>query len=74
MSENFLLFVIVFSVKAKTYYGARNGLETLSQMISYDDLSDTLQIYSNARVSPFVDHATQYTGLIIETTTDLRMV
>ena len=38
-------------MKAQTYYGARHGLETLSQMISYDDLSDTLQIYASAKVN-----------------------
>jgi hypothetical protein len=32
---------IHITVSAKTYYGARHGMETLSQMITYDDLSDT---------------------------------
>jgi hexosaminidase len=32
------------SVSAATYFGARHGLETLSQMISYDELADTLQV------------------------------
>jgi len=37
-------------VTAKTYFGARHGLETLSQMIAYDDLTDTLMIYVSATV------------------------
>jgi len=56
---------VVVSIKAPTYYGLRAGLETLSQMITYDDLSDTLQIYSEAQVedSPKFSHR----GLLIDT-------
>ena len=32
------------SITANTYFGARHGMETLSQMISYDELADTLQV------------------------------
>jgi len=57
--------VIHIRVNAKTYYGARHGLETLSQMISYDDLSDTLQTYSTAFVEdkPSFKHR----GLLLDT-------
>jgi len=53
------------SVTAATYYGARHGLETLAQMISYDDLSDTLQIYDTATVTdkPSFVHR----GIILDT-------
>jgi len=53
------------SITATTYFGARHGLETLSQMISYDELSDTLQIYETASVedSPSFKHR----GLLLDT-------
>ena len=52
-------------ITAETYYGARHALETLSQMIEYDDLSDTLMIYKQARVedSPTFKHR----GIILDT-------
>jgi len=37
-------------IRAQTYFGARSGLETLSQMIAYDDVTDSLMIYSSAQV------------------------
>jgi hypothetical protein len=43
-----------FSVQARTYYGARHGLETLSQMIAFDDSAESLTIYSTAQVRPYV--------------------
>jgi hypothetical protein len=38
------------SIKAATYYGARHGLETLSQLISLDELAFTLQMHAAAQV------------------------
>ncbi len=43
-----------FSVQARTYYGARHGLETLSQMIAFDESSEFLTIYSTAQVRPYM--------------------
>jgi len=59
-------------VSGKTFYGARNGLETLSQMIAYDDPSDTLLIYTNARVTdePTYPHR----GLLIDTSRNFMKV
>jgi len=56
---------VAVEVQASTYYGLRAGLETLSQMITYDDLSDTLQIYSDAFVEdrPSFPHR----GLLLDT-------
>jgi len=53
------------TIAAPTYYGARHAMETLSQMISYDDLSDTLQIYTSAMVEdkPSFKHR----GLLLDT-------
>jgi hexosaminidase len=56
---------ILVRVNAKTYYGARHGLETLSQMIAYDDLTDTLVIYKSAKV---VDKpAFPHRGVLLDT-------
>jgi len=52
-------------VTAPTYYGARHGLETLAQMISYDDLSDTLQIYKSASVSDKPEY--KHRGILLDT-------
>jgi len=53
------------SIAAPTYFGARHGMETLGQMISYDDMSDTLQIYETAHVedSPSYSHR----GVLLDT-------
>ena len=56
---------IHISVSAKTYYGARHGMETLSQMITYDDLSDTLQTYSTAVVED--EPSFKHRGLLLDT-------
>ena len=53
------------SITAPTYFGARHGLETLGQMISYDDLSDTLQIYATAHVEDRPSYA--HRGLLLDT-------
>lgn len=52
-------------INAKTYFGARHALETLSQMIGYDDLSDTLLIYREALITdkPVFAHR----GLLLDT-------
>ena len=59
-------------IAAATYYGARHGLETLSQMITYDDLSDTLQTYSSATVRdrPIFPHR----GVLVDTSRNFMTV
>ena len=49
----------------ETYFGCRHGLETLSQLISYDELTDSLQMHSNGLVedAPAYIHR----GLLIDT-------
>ena len=56
---------VIVIINAKTYFGARHALETLSQMIGYDDLSDTLIIYREASVTdkPVFAHR----GLLLDT-------
>jgi len=57
--------IVAVKVTARTYFGARHGLETLSQLISYDDFTDSLQIYQDAVVidKPAFPHR----GLLIDT-------
>ena len=59
-------------ISANTYYGARHGMETLGQMITYDDLSDTLQIYRSAYVKdrPSFSHR----GVLVDTSRNFMSV
>ncbi len=38
-------------INAPTYFGARHGLETLSQMIAYDDMKDILIMVKDAKIT-----------------------
>ena len=40
----------VVSIEATTFFGARHGLETLSQMIDYDEVDECLQILSDSHL------------------------
>ena len=66
--SNIFLFlgeVAQVQIKAKTYFGARHGLETLSQLISYDEIRQKLQMHKNASI---VDKpAYVHRGLLIDT-------
>ena len=37
-------------VKSKTFYGARHGLETLGQLVNYDDICGCLQVVKDADI------------------------
>lgn len=52
-------------IEGETYFGCRHGLETLSQLISYDELTESLQMHS----SGLVEDAPAYIhrGLLIDT-------
>ncbi|XP_046477221.1 chitooligosaccharidolytic beta-N-acetylglucosaminidase [Neodiprion pinetum] len=53
------------SIDAKTYFGARHGLETLSQLIVYDDLYNKIQIVRDAYI---VDGPVYpYRGVLLDT-------
>lgn len=56
---------VIVIINAKTYYGARHALETLSQLIGYDDLSDTLMIYREASITD--KPAFAHRGLLLDT-------
>ena len=53
------------NIKAKNYFGARHGLETLSQLISYKEEHDSLQMHTFAMIEdkPMYPHR----GIILDT-------
>ena len=53
------------NISAKTYFGARHGIETLSQLISYKEETDSLQMHTFANIEdkPLYPHR----GLILDT-------
>lgn len=53
------------NINAKTYFGARHALETLSQLILFDDVTKKLQIYHDIEIqdSPAFSHR----GLMVDT-------
>lgn len=53
------------NIKAKSYFGARHGLETLNQLIVYDDIRRELQIVSKATVED--KPAFKWRGVLLDT-------
>ena len=53
------------NISAKTYFGARHGIETLSQLISYKEETDSLQMHASAIIEdkPSYPHR----GLLLDT-------
>ena len=57
--------VVTAEVRGDTFFGARHGLETLSQLIAYDEQRDTVQIISAGAV---IDRPLfAYRGLMLDT-------
>ena len=52
-------------IYAQTYFGIRHGLETLSQLISYDEITDSLQMHSYAFIKDAPKHS--HRGILIDT-------
>jgi len=52
-------------VTAETYFGARHGLETLSQLIDYDQDTDAFQIVSHVQITD--EPAYPYRGILLDT-------
>ncbi|XP_055382720.1 chitooligosaccharidolytic beta-N-acetylglucosaminidase-like [Condylostylus longicornis] len=52
-------------INAKTYFGARHGLETLSQLIVYDNIRNEIQIVAEAEIND--KPAYQHRGLMLDT-------
>ncbi|CAL4125344.1 unnamed protein product, partial [Meganyctiphanes norvegica] len=53
------------TIIASTYYGARHALESLSQLIAYNELSNSLQVIKTAKISD--EPAFKYRGLMLDT-------
>ncbi|MCL4133757.1 UNVERIFIED_CONTAM: hypothetical protein GTU68_037765 [Idotea baltica] len=52
-------------IEANTFFGARHALETLSQLINYDDINNTLQIVHSANIKDAP--AFPYRGILLDT-------
>jgi len=57
--------LLVANINATTYFGARHALETLSQIIAYDDNTDTLQMVTRADITDKPEYT--HRGLILDT-------
>jgi len=53
------------TILAPTYYGARHALETVSQLIAYDEINDSLQIVKTAYVQD--EPRFRYRGFMLDT-------
>lgn len=56
---------ILVYIEAESYFGIRNGLETLSQLIAYDDAENNLMIVNHASITD--EPAYAYRGLLLDT-------
>ena len=77
VNESYSLFIVpifvgegeearyIVNIQAKSYFGARHGIETLSQLISYKEKSDSLQMHTFAQIDdvPVYPHR----GVLIDT-------
>jgi len=53
------------AILASTYYGARHALESLSQLIAYDEINNSLMVVNSAIISD--EPAFPYRGLMLDT-------
>ena len=57
--------VLKVDISSKTYFGSRHALETLSQLVVFDELKGTLVIPSSVTVED--EPAFAYRGLMLDT-------
>jgi hypothetical protein len=57
--------VVLASIQSSTYFGARNGLETLSQLIAWDDLTRSLIVASDYLIT-IDEPAFSYRGVMLD--------
>ena len=57
--------IYIARITSGSYFGARHGLETLGQLISYDDITDSLQTYTYAHITDAP--VFPYRGVMIDT-------
>ncbi|KAK4884179.1 hypothetical protein RN001_000450 [Aquatica leii] len=53
------------TISAPTYFGGRHGLETLGQLIIYDDIRETLRIPNNVYITD--EPVFSYRGILLDT-------
>lgn len=63
---------VLATINAKTYFGARHGLETLNQLIIYDDIRRELQVVSNASIHDKPEF--KWRGLLLDTSRNFYSV
>ena len=59
------MFQLSARIASPTFFGARHGLETLGQLIAYDDVSGDLMIVSSANITDVP--AYPYRSLVLDT-------
>lgn len=57
--------ILTATISATNFFGARHGLETLNQLIWYDEVYDVLRILHNVEIKDYPKFA--YRGLMIDT-------
>jgi len=57
--------VTTATILASTYYGARHALESLSQLIAYDEINNSLMVVHTAMISD--EPAFTYRGIMLDT-------
>lgn len=60
------------TINAKNYFGARHGLETLNQLIVYDDIRRELQVVSNATIHDKPEF--KWRGVLLDTSRNFYSV
>ena len=55
----------VVEITAASYFGTRHGVETLNQLITYDELTDSLQMYNSAHIIDAPIYP--YRGIMLDT-------
>lgn len=63
---------IVARISGETFFGMRHGLETLSQLMDYDEYTDSIQIVTSTKVQD--QPAYPYRGLIVDTSRNFMSI
>lgn len=56
---------VFVDLRARTFFGARHGLETLAQLVTFDDASGAFQVTSAAEIED--EPSFPYRGLMLDT-------
>ena len=64
-SSTEVVSVVDVLIQSKSYFGARHGIESLSQLIRYDEITDSMTLYSSISFEDFP--AYRHRGVMIST-------